>query len=443
MYRFENNHSGAEREGEIMKLGTIVGKGAVLASTTALVVAAAGTGVSVDGHGAPTSVSMKDKTLPIGLQMFASEVETLGAQTFPSLFAGARLMPTGVVYIYVHGGPVAPFTHAIQLMNNNDYATHIVLVPRTYAELNAMSVRLIANSITLSHSGVQLTQSWPNPANGILEVEVSRPTANDISELRSNNVGGFALGSPVAATTWLQDATALVSYLLGSTSSVQLHWGVPSSAMGRINDTSPFDGGDQIHDTAGTVCTGGFAMTGNASGNTFMLAAGHCGSGTWYTQAAKMGSTSTSYFENGSQNDFQTIYVPAGALPYVWGNSGLTYPVTGQLLPAPGTQVTFDGSVTGMVTNNTVLEVDGTDFEIYDSVNGTYYSAFPVIQASNPNGNTICQPGDSGGPVFQRTSGSNVNAVGTIVAYDINNGECSAEQIGAEEAASNTSLLTP
>jgi hypothetical protein len=51
MYRFENNHSGAEREGEIMKLGTIVGKGAVLASTTALVVAAAGTGVMLTDMG--------------------------------------------------------------------------------------------------------------------------------------------------------------------------------------------------------------------------------------------------------------------------------------------------------------------------------------------------------------------------------------------------------
>lgn len=183
-------------------------------------------------------------------------------------------------------------------------------------------------------------------------------------------------------------------------------------------------------------------MRGNASGNTFMLTAGHCGSGTWSTQAQQMGNTSTAYFENGSENDFQTIYVPSGAIADVWGNGGALYPASGQLLPAVGVQITFDGSITGEVTNNNVSAVNATDYNVYDSLNNTYYNAYPVVQAYNPYGHTVCQPGDSGGPVFQRTSGSNVNAVGTIVAAYGNGSSCSAEQIGTEESVSNTSLLT-
>ncbi len=98
--------------------------------------------------------------------------------------------------------------------------------------------------------------------------------------------------------------------------------------------------------------------------------------------------------------------------------------------------------MTGEVTNNDVIAINATDYNVYDSLNDTYYDAYPVIQAGNPAGYTVCQPGDSGGPVYQRTANSNnVNAVGTIVAYYSGTGVCSAEQISTEESYSNTSLI--
>jgi hypothetical protein len=98
----------------------------------------------------------------------------------------------------------------------------------------------------------------------------------------------------------------------------------------RTDDVAPFSGGDQINGSNGLTCTGGFTVIGNASGNPFMLSAGHCGSANWKVAPAggAIGTTSKLYIRNTDEDDFQTIPMSAGD-PNVWIGAN-TLPVVGQ-----------------------------------------------------------------------------------------------------------------
>lgn len=208
----------------------------------------------------------------------------------------------------------------------------------------------------------------------------------------------------------------------------------------RAGDTPPFWGGDTIYLPAqDTLCTSGFGVIGNASGHEFALTAAHCLAGSWYTTASGsifMGNTSSQYWFNSTHDDFQTI--GASTQGYVWGNGGTAYNVIGQVVPAVGADITFDGSVTGEVRGVPVKSVGScqsfaTDFGIEEVCH--------LVEGKS--GGTICQPGDSGGPIYQHTTGSEyapVNAVATIVGGSST--DCYGEEIGQEERVSNTHLET-
>jgi hypothetical protein len=104
--------------------------------------------------------------------------------------------------------------------------------------------------------------------------------------------------------------------------------------------------------------------------------------------------------------------------------------------------------VTGEVRGNTVTAVGITVTGIYNSVGGYYYKATNQVEASNPNGTYCVRPGDSGGPVYSHTPGSNVLAVGVITGYYYagsgpdGGSTCIATEIGHLESVTNTSLIT-
>lgn len=406
--------------------------GGVLLASAAAVTAPSSAAVTV----ARTSAT----TPSIAVQLFAGQVETLGANKYPDSFAGATITPAGVTDVYARLASDAQLVSAINAINKAGYLVNIIGVSRSYNQLNALNVKLMAANAHLLKIGVKLSQSWPDPASGSVMVTVAVPTASDFSALASG------IGTPVDASTYGHAVSEMLNSEFGPGVTLYSQDGGTWAAAGRNNDVAPFYDGDQIYG-GGYTCTGGFNMIGNRSGHVFMLTAGHCPSGTWSTQAQKVGSTSTNYLANCSTTrDYQTIYVPGGGLGVVWGNSGALYPVTNQLLPAKGAAITFDGSVTGEVRGNTVTAVNTADYNVYDSVHKCFYNAYPVVQATNPNGTWICRPGDSGGPVYSHTPSSAVWAVGTIVAYYSSGGAaggstCSATQMGNIESASNTSLL--
>lgn len=374
--------------------------------------------------------------------MFADRVETLGASKYPDSFAGAELTPEGVTDVYALASDTQ-LVSAINQINAAGYPVQIIGTSRSYSELNALNGKVTAADAHLMTMGIKLSRSWPDPASGSVMVTVAPPSQAQVSALAS------AAATGVTASTYSSAVSGVLRSQFGPGVTLQSQGGGTWTAAGRNNDVAPFNDGDQIY-LGGVTCSGGYNMVGKKSGHIFMLSAGHCGSGSWKTQAQTIGSTSTNYFGVcATEDDYQTIYAPGGGLGVVWGAGGALYTVVGQLLPAKGTLIAFDGSVTGEVRNNTVDGLNETEYNIFDSIHHCFFNATPVIVAHNPGGTWICRPGDSGGTVFQHTSSTfkNVDAVGTIVAYFSPNGqaggsECATTQIGNVESVINSSLLT-
>lgn len=412
-----------------------------LAGLTALlsVAGAAVLAVTAPAGAAATAVRADATASSTAVQLFASQLETLGASHYPGSFAGATLTPAGVTDIYAVKASDAALVIAINAVNKSGYPVRIIGVSRSYHQLAALNTALGRAYGHLKKDGIRLIQSWPDPSSGSVIVAIAKPANADLAAL------GAATASPASASTYRGQATSLLRREFGTGIALQSRYAVPWTVAGRNNDTAPFYDGDQIY---GPVqCTGGFNMTGNASGHTFMYTAGHCGSGTWRTGAQTIGSTSTNYLSPTSGNDFQSIYLAGGGLGVTWTNGANLAPVTGQLLPAVGAAITFNGSVTGEVRGNNVTAVGVTVYGIYNSVGGYYYDATNQIEAVNPNGTYCVRPGDSGGPVYSHTPGSNVLTVGIITGYYYNGGtaggsECIATEIGHLESVTNTSLIT-
>lgn len=376
---------------------------------------------------------------PQEVQTFASEVETIGFEDFPNDFLGAVLTPEGVTDVYAIESTDGPLLTAINKLNVNGDLVDVINSQTSYDQLNTVNQQIGAADSQLKGEGVNLSQSWPDPTTGTVQVSVLQPTSLDLSEISAEPSVG---NNSVTTASYLAAVSTLLLAEFGPHVSVQTDYGQTYTALDRFNDSPPFSGGDQIKSSTAT-CTDAFSMTGNASGKPFMLTAGHCGSGTWKTTTSTVGNTSSIYFGGGTLNDFQTIYAPSGLLAQVFSGTGIGYhTVTGQVIPAVGTQITVDGSVTGEVPGTLVTASNVEIYNIYDPVNGSYYDLYPAVESTSTV--TTCNPGDSGAPEYQRISGSvAVNAVAVMVAAGGVLGTiCIGELMYHIESVANLSLDT-
>jgi len=200
--------------------------------------------------------------------------------------------------------------------------------------------------------------------------------------------------------------------------------------QGRFNDTSPYWGGDRIGNTSG-YCTYGFSLT-NAYDIHYGITAGHCwpigrgvdvtrqsgGTDNLGTGYATFGTVQFRRYANGSLDaelvgnmDYGgTIWVG----PDLANNSGVYSPVHGAHASCEGCDVYFDGSFTGKSLATVASSGPGC-YTFGDEAGGTIEPC-GVWEAKAANGQRICQPGDSGGPVFNWDGNGGVTAVGIIEA---------------------------
>jgi hypothetical protein len=380
------------------------------------------------------------------LQNFAANVETLGETRFPDTFAGAALTSAGVVIVYSTNTRDAALSSAMAKLNTGNYPLGYIAARFSYSKLDALNSALAAAQAELQKDGVELFMSEPNAATGAVDVTLLRPTSADFARLNSSGVISPAPGRLTTAN-YSRAASAVISSIAGSGYAVEPAWqsqpattttpNSSDSAAGRFNGTAPFSGGDYIKGSNGLNCTGGFSVEGSKSHNPFMLTAGHCGRTTWSTPAQVMGRTSSLYWRNPARDDFQTIRV-GSARGNVNGNTA-EYSVVGQVVPARGSLLTLDGSITGEVHGIKVLSNNATIYNI-KGPGGVKFTASHLVTAAGP-----CTGGDSGGPMYVRVPAPlQVRAVGTIVAYyGLPSGgfACAGERIGYELSASNTSLI--
>ncbi len=189
---------------------------------------------------------------------------------------------------------------------------------------------------------------------------------------------------------------------------------MPTRTKDRFADVSPYYGGDAVwfdNQGNGTLCTDSFAYKGKASGDEFTLTAGHCGGSTMDTNInspREIGGLGTRYFTDGGY-DVESFHCN-GCQGTVWWQDSNTHDIIGTLNAGVGELVTLDGAASEEVPGNLVQKYD-ICVKFADDNKTTCH-----LSQTFQSGVTACQPGDSGGPAYQRISGtSDVYAVGVIV----------------------------
>jgi hypothetical protein len=374
------------------------------------------------------SVAAAATAQPSNAEMaFANDVNELGDQTYPKVYAGDELMANGQTNIYIATGNSSALVSAIQSLSSSTNAPYtLVSAPRSYSALNALSSAVARHLSKLRAAGLQLSSWAGNPVTG--KIDVSLATLNSRTTRAQANRTVAAIVSPAI------DITATNA-------------GPVTLLADRYHDTQPYFGGDNIQRTANNVtfgCTTGFEVF--VGTTPVMLSAGHCGSGTWDngTTSNEIGVTGQLHFKDGSKRDVQTIKnetyfqdVWSGA----FGDPAVGVTVHGGFTGyvSVGQLITDDGSVTKEVRD---VKVVASGDNVCVTSEGATICHLIKTNLNNQSGKQACQSGDSGGPVYQYAfgNGTQVKAAGLVEATD--SSHCWATELASDLSETGSSLAT-
>jgi len=187
-------------------------------------------------------------------------------------------------------------------------------------------------------------------------------------------------------------------------------------ALSRSADTSPYYAGGRIwNQQSGAGCTLGFAVI--HGGARKALTAGHCGAltNTWKNgnQSVFVGTTRTRNYSNGGWDAELVTDSNYGGKVWLGGTTSTTSKtVNGMYMPSNGLQVCTSGATSGERCNAFVVDNAGTKCVTKDDGLVTCH----LSQLGSIDGFSICQPGDSGGPVYRKDAlvSGDLRAVGII-----------------------------
>jgi hypothetical protein len=137
---------------------------------------------------AATAVHASATTPSAAVQLFASEVETLGAYDYPSSFAGATITSAGVTDVYALKASDAKLVSAINALNKFGYPVSIIGVSRSYNQLNALTAALGNSYAHLKKDGVRLVELRPDPSSGSVVAAIAKPAGETTILLHSTMV---------------------------------------------------------------------------------------------------------------------------------------------------------------------------------------------------------------------------------------------------------------
>ena len=179
--------------------------------------------------------------------------------------------------------------------------------------------------------------------------------------------------------------------------------GGPVLSTNRTSDGIPWTGGDLINPITSGECTSGFPVV-DSSGVTYNTTAGHCGNTTFQQYGQAYGYTYQRLYVNNGVGDQQTITTyPNYARGYIWTDSStrtkIDYQANNQYR---GDNMCIDGYVTDESCGS-IAATDQTKNEC-DQNGHNCINVKGLVWAVSNNGDYMCQPGDSGGPVYDKNT---------------------------------------
>lgn len=171
----------------------------------------------------------------------------------------------------------------------------------------------------------------------------------------------------------------------------------------RTNDTSPWNGGDDLGS-----CTLGFGVH-IAAGAYYSLTDGHCGAGVWYTPYFGANLVGTTVDGTWSDNTIDVQLIGDSSSALIWKGpigSATRLTIQGDANPPAGGDVCLEGSHGGEKCGTVGLVDQHATFDDQGQLHTIYYMFTTNVEPS---------PGDSGGPVWYSSPFGNL-AAGTIEA---------------------------
>jgi hypothetical protein len=350
----------------------------------------------------------------------AEQVQALQAK-FPDAYGGQETTQAGDLVIYVAAAPhAAEFLAAVQkeaaLHRGQRYT--VAHVAHSWTQLEDLAnVKIAGDTPKWRRHGIALGRWGPQAALNKVVIELRSPSAAAEKALLAAYGSDWVTVSPQPFTMKLE-------------------------FKDRYYDRAPFYGGDAIFPDPSNpfaFCTDSFTVR-NSNGYIRQLTAGHCYSRhPWYTNFYSkyvLGDTSGNYYSGFGGNTYVDIqHVYANATDYVWGNSTTLYHPFDTYTPDYSDGICFDGAHTGEVCDATVTYA-GPFCEIVGGYNDCWLG-------EAHKSSVVCQGGDSGGPVYQRTStAGEIKAVGSISAGTPDGTYCDYTQMSAIESRTGVTLDT-
>jgi hypothetical protein len=390
---------------------------AVLAAIVCCLVAPTGVATAGPPTGEPAAAAPADRSAL--LDTAAGESVTAGGRQ-PDTYGGTWVDRTNGV---VNVGVTSPAADRAALAGSTaPDLVRLVPVVRTWAELGAVRDRVLRDASGLRAAGIDLRAFYPKASTNRVVLEVDGLTAAQAS-LLSRRYGAAAV-----TVTPVTDKEVTLAY-------------------DRLNDNSPWNGGDFITSRYEGTCTSGPPGYRQADGRKFIITAGHCfpASRAVYNLrnvpapevggGGRVGTVVYNDFPTYGGLDAAIIDTEAygGSSPLAWRSDTVTAAQQSWVNPAENTKVCSSGAYELEVCNATVTDVDMCYWIADEDDVETYHCH--ISRAVNYN-TVLAGSGDSGGPVYSVDTGTLklvvkgiVTATGTqrpCIRYAIPNRKCSS-----------------
>jgi hypothetical protein len=124
---------------------------------------------------------------------FASTVETLGTTRFQSAYGGQELSPSGRLAVYVVAAHGAGFLSAMrgEAAHSAGAAYEVAYVPHSWAQLDALTMRIAKQEPAWRARGIQLAQWGPDAASSRVAITLRSYTGTAGRELLASYGAGW------------------------------------------------------------------------------------------------------------------------------------------------------------------------------------------------------------------------------------------------------------
>lgn len=174
----------------------------------------------------------------------------------------------------------------------------------------------------------------------------------------------------------------------------------------RLDDSAPWSGGTSIWaPNTGALCTSGFGVRDLATGNPYLITAGHCGDlGTEW--ADRTGETIGTVVRRNADHDAELVATPAVSNKVHVGGAtdGVQASVAGWTEVFPGQLLCQSGNTSAEQIGGPVCNLE---------VQFHYTDREELVEATQLDGDESARGGDSGGPVYAVTAQGTLLAAGT------------------------------